>query len=142
MKLIDVNALIYAYREEFPYHEVCLRLLEDILNRGERFAMMDMILVGFLRIATNSKIFKNPSPIDQTIRFSNSFRNHPSCVMLHPDASHWECFTQLCATVEANGNLITDTYLAAMAIEHDCEFVSMDNDFARFPGLNWSRPTT
>jgi predicted nucleic acid-binding protein len=38
------------------------------------------------------------------------------------------------------GDDIPDAYLAALAIENDCEFISTDSDFSRFPGLKWRRP--
>ena len=31
-------------------------------------------------------------------------------------------------------------YLAALAIEHGCELVTTDSDFARFKGLRWRHP--
>ena len=31
-------------------------------------------------------------------------------------------------------------WLAALAIESGCEFVTTDRDFARFPGLRWRHP--
>ena len=38
------------------------------------------------------------------------------------------------------GNDVTDAYLAALAIEHGCEFVTVDKGFKRFPGLRWRHP--
>ena len=38
------------------------------------------------------------------------------------------------------GKLIPDAYLAALALEHGCEFISTDKDFRRFPGLRWRHP--
>jgi predicted nucleic acid-binding protein len=38
------------------------------------------------------------------------------------------------------GALTTDTHLAALAIEHQCELHSNDSDFQRFPGLRWRNP--
>jgi len=35
---------------------------------------------------------------------------------------------------------VTDAYIAALAIEHVCELVTTDSDFARFPGLRWCHP--
>jgi predicted nucleic acid-binding protein len=42
--------------------------------------------------------------------------------------------------VEAKGNLVPDAYLAALAIESGCEWVTTDRDFARFSGLRWRHP--
>lgn len=40
----------------------------------------------------------------------------------------------------AGGNLATDTYLAALALEHGADIVSYDRDFARFPGIRHRLP--
>jgi 2,4-dienoyl-CoA reductase-like NADH-dependent reductase (Old Yellow Enzyme family) len=41
---------------------------------------------------------------------------------------------------QAVANLVTDAHLAALAIEHGCELVSTDSNFARFPTLRWKNP--
>jgi predicted nucleic acid-binding protein len=46
----------------------------------------------------------------------------------------------LCGRTEATGNLVQGAWLAALAIEHGCEWISADRDYARFPGLRWRRP--
>jgi len=38
------------------------------------------------------------------------------------------------------GNLVSDAHLAALAIEHRCGILSFDNDFVRFPGVDWTVP--
>ncbi len=38
------------------------------------------------------------------------------------------------------GNLVPDAWLAAIAIESGCEFITTDGDFARFPDLRWRHP--
>jgi predicted nucleic acid-binding protein len=37
-------------------------------------------------------------------------------------------------------NLVSDTHLAALAIEHGLTLCSMDGNFGRFPGLRWQNP--
>ena len=39
-----------------------------------------------------------------------------------------------------HGALVTDAYLAALAIEHGCELITTDSGFARFSGLRWRHP--
>ncbi|MBM4037366.1 MAG: type II toxin-antitoxin system VapC family toxin [Planctomycetes bacterium] len=41
---------------------------------------------------------------------------------------------------EAKGNLVADAFLAALAIENGCEWITTDRDYARFPGLRWRHP--
>jgi predicted nucleic acid-binding protein len=33
---------------------------------------------------------------------------------------------------------VTDAWFAALAIESGCEWITLDRDYARFPGLRWS----
>jgi len=49
-------------------------------------------------------------------------------------------FEDLCVEVAAQGPSISDVYHAALAVEHGCERVSFDRDFARFGGLRWRSP--
>jgi uncharacterized protein len=43
----------------------------------------------------------------------------------------------LCQSANAYGNLVQDAWLAALAIESGCEWITNDRDFARFDGLQW-----
>jgi len=54
--------------------------------------------------------------------------------------AHWEIFARLCREAKATGNLVPDAYFAALAIEHGCEWITTDRDYARFPGLRWRHP--
>jgi len=53
---------------------------------------------------------------------------------------HWEIFARLCAEGGVKGNLVPDAYLAALAIESGCEWITTDRDFSRFKGLRWRHP--
>jgi predicted nucleic acid-binding protein len=41
------------------------------------------------------------------------------------------------SNIDAKGNDIPDTYFAALAIESNCVWISMDKGFKRFQGLEW-----
>jgi hypothetical protein len=49
-------------------------------------------------------------------------------------------FRKMLLEGQAAANLVTDAHLAAVAIEHDCELISTDSDFSRFPALRWRNP--
>jgi hypothetical protein len=59
---------------------------------------------------------------------------------VEPGTRHWEIFERLCIECSAQGNLIPDAYLAALAIESSCEWITTDRDFGRFEGLRWRHP--
>ena len=64
----------------------------------------------------------------------------PAAKAVRAEAVHWALFRDLCTKADCRGNLIQDAYLAAMALEHDCTYVTTDGDYARFPGLRWRHP--
>ena len=53
-----------------------------------------------------------------------------------------EIFRELCTQSNAKGNLVPDAYLAALAIEHECELITTDRDFARFSGATLAAPAS
>jgi toxin-antitoxin system PIN domain toxin len=140
MQLPDVNVLLYAARVDAPDHENYAMWLEDLLNGSEPYGISELVLSSFVRIATNQKAFQQPSTLDEALDFADQVREQPHCVLVQPGPRHWEIFRDLCQQVQAKGNLVPDAYLAALAIESGCEWISTDKDYARFPGLNWHHP--
>ena len=140
MVLPDVNVLIAAYRVDSLEHERCRAWLMSVVNGDHAFAVSELVLSGFLRIVTNPRVFKHPSSLSSALEFVNTIRDLDHCVDLRPRERHWKIFTRLCEEAEANGDLISDAYHAALAIESGSEWITLDGDFARFPGLKWSRP--
>ena len=140
MMLFDVNIFIYAFRSEMQRHEQFRSWIERAMNGDEPVGISELVFSSFIRITTNPKAFKYPSPMEEAVRVADHFLKHESSVVLRPSVSHWDLFTKLCATPAVRGNLVTDAYLAALAMEHDCEWITTDSDFARFPGLRWRHP--
>lgn len=140
MILPDVNVLVYAHRRDTADHEAYRDWLESMINSDAAFAMSDLVLSGFLRVVTHPRIFKQPSSPSEAMRFATQVRTPPNRVRITPGASHWDIFTRLCSQAGAKGNLVPDAYLAALAIEHGCEWVTTDGDFGRFPDLRWRHP--
>ena len=138
MQLPDVNVLIYAHREDAPEHPRYAAWLKALTAADEPFALAEVVLAGFLRIVTNGRIFDPPTPMETAIAFCQSLVVWPRAVMVAPSRQHWDLFVGLCANIQ--GPLVTDAYLAALAIEHGCELITTDSDFARFQGLRWRHP--
>jgi len=140
VKLFDVNVLINAYREDASHHEPCRTTIEDAVASPAAFGLTPIVLSGFLRVVTHRRVFKTPTPLVDAIEFIETLRSSPQSVDIEPGPRHWDIFTELCFEARATGNLVPDAYLAAIAIESGCEFVTTDRDFARFPGLRWHDP--
>jgi hypothetical protein len=56
---------------------------------------------------------------------------------IQPAARHWALFEDLVQQAGIQGSDTTDAYLAALAMEHNCDWWTADAGFARFPGLRY-----
>jgi toxin-antitoxin system PIN domain toxin len=140
MRLADVTVLVYAFRVDAPGHAALRAWVEALVGSDEAYAVSDHVLAGFLRVVTHPRVFQPPTPLASALAFAQAFRERANAVLLAPGARHWSIFTKLCREASACGNLVPDAWLAALAIESGCEFVTTDRDFARFPGLRWRHP--
>jgi uncharacterized protein len=140
MVLPDVNVLVYAHREDALHHAACRGWLEGVVNGDESYGLSELVLSGFVRVATHPKVFTRPSSLADALEFIEQLRGRPNCVPVTPGRRHWDIFRALCVAAGAKGNLVPDAYLAAMAIEAGCEWITTDRDFSRFKGLRWRHP--
>ena len=136
----DVNVLVHAHREESPRHDPYKRWLHALVNGDQAFGLSGLVLSGFLRVVTHPRIFNPPTPVAIALDFASALVDAPHRVAIEPGPRHWGIFVRLCRECDARGNLVPDAYLAALAIESGCEFVTEDRDFARFGGLRLRHP--
>jgi uncharacterized protein len=140
LNLADVNVLVGALMTSAQSHHVCRAWFEAQLNSSNLFAVSKSVLASVTRISTNPKIHRQPAALKDALTFANLLLEHPRCIEVEPGARHWGLFTSLCTAANAHGNLITDAWLAALAIEHGCTLVTLDRDFLKFPGLSHTSP--
>ncbi|MBI4815084.1 MAG: type II toxin-antitoxin system VapC family toxin [Deltaproteobacteria bacterium] len=140
MIIPDVNVLIYAHRAESPEHPRYADWLRALATGVEPFGLSELGASAFIRITTNSKIWKEPTSLEQAFEFIECLRSRSNARLLTHGAESWDIFRQLCSDSKARGKLVADAYHAALAIEYGCEFATADGDFARFAGLRWRHP--
>lgn len=140
MLLLDTNVLINAHRPEADRHVEYRNWLEDLINGPQPYAVSDFAILGMVRVVTNPKVYAKPTPITRALEFADQIRNQPQAMVIAPGAGFWTIFTELCLRVGARGNVVPDAYLAALALENACEFVTDDQGFRKFPELRWRHP--
>jgi toxin-antitoxin system PIN domain toxin len=140
LKLLDVNVVLAAHRDDHPDFQLARPWLQQTVADESTFAVVDLVAGAFLRIATNRRIFSVPTPVDAAFAYLQALRAQPGHIMIAPGAQHLLLLEQLCHAAEASGDLIADAQLAAIAVEHAAEIVSFDRDFARFDALSWHKP--
>lgn len=136
----DVNVLVAAFREDSADHRDMKAWLEDAVNGPDMVGLGDAVASGFVRVVTHRRIFAQPTPVAEAIAQIDSLLKADGVVRISPGRSHWGIFSHLCREADARGNLVSDAAHAATAIEAGATWVSLDRDFARFPGLTWTVP--
>jgi uncharacterized protein len=76
------------------------------------------VLAGFVRIVTHPRLPRTQVRSNEPFAFAEQVWSAPAAVVLEPGTRHWPIFVELCAKANAKGNLITDAYLAVLAMEH------------------------
>ena len=140
MILPDVNVLIYAYRPDSQFHAQCRKWLESVLTGHAAYGISPQVLSAVARITTNPRVFSKPDSLQSVLAFSNVLLDQPHCQVVLPGPRHWRIFCDLARQARVTGALIQDAWFAALAVESGCEWITLDRDYQRFPGLRWRVP--
>jgi hypothetical protein len=138
--LVDANVLLYAEDSLSPRHRHARVWWDDRLSGTNPVCLCWAVLSAFIRISTNPRAFERPLSLEQALARVRSWLEQPCVKIIQPTERHWTVFQQMLKDGQAVANLVTDAHLAALAVEHGCELVSTDADFARFPTLRWKNP--
>lgn len=140
MIVVDINLLLYATFSAFEKHEAARAWFEAVLNGDEQVLLPSVSVFGFVRIATNPRVFSPPMRVEEALASVEQWLALPHVHFLVPGPRHLEIAFGLLRKLGAAHNLTTDVQLAALAIENQAQLCSNDSDFARFEGLRWENP--
>jgi toxin-antitoxin system PIN domain toxin len=140
MKVLDLNLLLYAVNTASDHHPVARRWVESAFAGEEPLALSWIVVLGFLRIATNPRIQARPLSVTQAMAVVDGWLSQPNVRLLPPGEEHWGLLKTLLSETGTAGNLTTDAHLAALAIENGATLYSTDADFQRFARLRWINP--
>lgn len=140
MILIDANLLLYACDDHSPHHSAARLWFERTLSGPEPVVLSWTVILAFLRLATDPRVFQRPLSILQASGIIASWLEGSRLTVLQPEDRHWEILRRTLIDGQAAGKLVMDAHLAALAIEHGATLASADRDFARFPELKLLNP--
>jgi toxin-antitoxin system PIN domain toxin len=129
----DVNVLVAASRSDHAHHGVALGWLEEAVresSQGMPLKLQPMVVASFLRLVTHPKIFLNPTPMSEALRFIDALLAAPY-VEQPVLGEEWPVFRKLCEEKKLTANSIPDAWLAAAVIHQSEHLVSFDGDFKR-----------
>lgn len=140
MKVIDTNILLYARDSLSAQHKTILAWWEQAIGGDEPIALPWVAVLGFLRMSTNGRVFKNPLSASDSVQCIEQWLSCANVRLICETAQHWRILTELLTECGTAGNLTTDAHIAALAIGRGATLVSCDTDFARFKRLRWENP--
>lgn len=143
MILADVNVLVYAFHADEPLHDPARAWLQQLVSApGDRLALSESTVAGFLRIATNPRIYADPAPTALAASFVDSVVGTGRTTWLPANHSTWETFRLIVDDDRRiSANLVPDAWLAALAISHGARLATADRGFGRFADLDYFDPT-
>lgn len=138
----DVNLLVYAYDTSSPHHKAAKAWWQGCMNGGEEIGLTTVVVLGFVRLCTNPRIFQNPLTISEAISRAESWLVRIQARVIDPSPHHLAEVFRLLVESGTAGNLTTDAQIAALARQEKAIVHSNDTDFLRFPGIRWHNPLT
>ena len=140
MILVDANLLVYARVSSLSQHGKAREWLDGRLSGTSRVGLPWPSLLAFLRLVTNPRVFSRPDTIENAWSQVRAWLSADVAWVPLPTDRHAAILESLLTKSGAQGNLVPDAHLAALAIEHGLSLCSTDGDFARFDGLRWINP--
>jgi len=138
---VDTNILVYAHREDSPWHDVARERLAELAEGRAAWAILWPCLHEFLAIVTHPRIYNPPSPLEIAQAQVEAWLEAPGLVLLAETPGYWP---ELRATLKASrvaGPAVHDARIAALCRLHGVqELWTADRDFSRFQGFRIVNP--
>jgi toxin-antitoxin system PIN domain toxin len=136
MIAVDTNILVYAHREDSPWHVTAYRRVTEIAQGRSLWAIPWPCLFEFLAIITHPRIYQPPTPLELALDQIEAWIESPSLVVLSETEGHWSLVRSLISDGKIVGPRIHDARVAALCQSHGItELWTADRDFSRFPSL-------
>lgn len=140
MIAIDTNVLIYSHRQDSPFYDVALGQLQQLVDRGDPWAIPWPCIHEFYNATTNARRMTVAAPplraLDQVDAWVEA-----GAVLLAEGPDHLRVLRQLVDTGHIVGPRVHDARIAAICLSHGIsELWTADRDFSRFPALKTRNP--
>lgn len=136
MIAVDTNVLVYAHREDAPFHAAARLRLQELAEGSALWGIPWPCLHEFLAIATHPRIFAPPTPLERALDQVEAWLGSPSLALLAEDETYWQRLRPMLEAARIAGPQIHDARIAAICMAHGVrELWSADRDFGRFREL-------
>jgi len=141
MIAVDTNLLVYAHREDSPWHGRAFELVRALAEGAAPWAIPWPCLHEFLAVVTHPRIFDPPTPLEIALDQVEAWIASPSLVLLAEGPMHWERLRENLAAARVAGPAVHDARIAALCLAHGVrELWTADRDFGRYARLRTRNP--
>jgi len=133
---VDTNILVYAHREDSPFHQAAFQRVAELAEGPATWAIPWPCLHEFLAIVTHPRIYAPPTPLAKALDQVGAWLESPTLDLLAELATYWPTLRVLLTDGRVVGAQVHDARVAALCRQHGArELWSADRDFSRFAGL-------
>jgi toxin-antitoxin system PIN domain toxin len=141
MIAVDSNLLVYAHREDSPWHNAAYARIAELAEGPAAWAIPWPCIHEFLSIVTHPRIYAPPTPLEKAIDQVEAWLESPSLVLLSESGDYWLQLRSILQTGRVSGPQVHDARVAALCQQHGVsELWTIDRDFSRFPGSTVRNP--
>ncbi len=141
MIAVDTNLLVYAHREDSPWHEDALRAIKQLAEGVSPWAIPWPCVHEFLAIVTHPRIYRPATPAELALAAIKAWMASPSLHFIGEGPDYFHRLAELVRSGKVAGPMIHDARIAALCLEHGIRtFWTADRDFSRFPSLKVKNP--
>jgi len=141
MIAVDSNLLVYAHREDSPWHDAAYTCIAELAEGPAAWAIPWPCIHEFLSIVTHPRIYAPPTPLEKAIDQVEAWLESPNLVLLSESEDYWPQLRAVLQTGRVSGPQVHDARVATLCIQHGVsELWTIDRDFNRFPGLTVRNP--
>lgn len=141
MIALDTNILVYAHRQDSPFHRSALDALDHLGNGSAAWSIPWPCLHEFISIVTHPRIYTPPSPIETALTFLENWLASPSLLLISEGDTHFPRLADLARKAKLTGPRIHDARIAALCLAHGVDLLyTADRDFSNFPELKTHNP--
>ena len=83
------SLLVYAHREDSPWHEPALRLMTALAEASATWAIPWPSIHEFLSIVSHPRIYAPPTPLASAFEQVDAWLESPSLVMIGEAEGYW-----------------------------------------------------
>lgn len=89
MIAVDTNMLVYAHREDSPWHDAALAKITALAEAKSPWAISWPCIHEFLAIVIHPRIYSPPTPLAAAINQVEAWFESPSLVLLAETEGYW-----------------------------------------------------